>query len=66
MKSGQIEPSVNIKNWEKKGISWPLEKQQNKKRKKKEGREVPNSPSPTINIPKGRKTSPLMSKAKIK
>lgn len=37
MKSGQIEPSVNIKNWEKKGISWPLEKQQNKKRKKKEG-----------------------------
>jgi hypothetical protein len=37
MKSGQIEPSVNIKNWGKRGISWPLEKQQNKKRKKKEG-----------------------------
>jgi hypothetical protein len=25
-KSGEIEPFVNIKNWEKKGISWPLAK----------------------------------------
>jgi hypothetical protein len=24
MKSGEIEPFVNKKNWKKKGISWPL------------------------------------------